>query len=1371
MKRAMVSVTAALAALVACSASLEYVDQTVGTNKVTLIMNTAGDHVTIVNSDVMVTNAFTVVDYESSSGLRSGRFFVGITNSTLTSLSKEISFMGKQYSGNTTRVDVVGSTINVTNSYLELGVNSPSPSWKERVFFNATNSTFHLDGIMGWGALDAVFDDCRLFFGDKTAGGFGGGSDSCVDMPNVTFRNSLVTNYVVNPGAKKGGAPSVVTFDGGTAYLRNIAVGSSGGTRRADVRMTNGSNVYFTRPDAEQLSSAIYYEFGYGTSSNVMSITKGATVGIVSRADAKNVPTFRFGKDKGGYVELNIVGGTFDNSKCLKKEYFYLGYTGQGTLNLGEGGVFNAHTFKAGAASNNSDDPTANKLRINQTGGLFWSCFKSEDSEDACIELAAGKKTAGYSCWDAVYTLDGGVLKTPQLYGGASATCNGGDGRAVLSANGGTIKPGYNSTKKNLIHSLDLAECGPKGLTVDTSEFSAGAIINQEFTNKVGEAGLFRKVGANTLTLTMPGRYPWGVSETRVEGGTLTFTAANVTMNTHLVVTNGATLSTVGTTATLTLDALSIPGGTLSVDPGDKIVVPADRLDLGDFNMTFSSALGDNDDLDVFVCTGSVSSANMHKIRKALLAAVAFPSSSIRVVETEVVDGVTHIRVKTTNTYGPRLTDFTVWEGSDDAWSTDGNWSAGVPTADVWAEFPSSAALKALTVPSGAVAGSLRFTSDGYTLSGAPLRIAGPRGSTVISVEAGTNTIASAIEVDESVEITNAPNTKLVVSGVVSYGGIEKKGKGALELRAANALGQGVELSGGKTTLQNAQAFASEEGLAATSVSLNADSLEFGDEIANGSVVDGSFMVASPSNSASVAMIAKKDVTINAVTVSKGGFIKAGPAKLTMLVSGGEKFTPERVQHANNYNFTEYFVIGEDGLTPNNADHSKNTEAYFGGLTIYEGELVLKAAPGKTLPVIESKGAPSTIGVHTDGASATPTLTLDGVHLDCTDKDFFANGFNLGNRYNPYPHQYNYVPSLVSNKLNLVNGAMLTCQNFYATKYGAGSHDMKPVVSVTSSTIRATTQYHFANNNKVATGSLTSDKAVTISRMKGATLQSPSFLVDGKIDADLDGCTMAHTTASSYAKFEVGTTPSGTLRLRNGSVFRVGTFDLVTSFAIALPKRLLTLAFDNAEWQYGAGDYTFSTSFIDSAHLTNFVIRMEGRGVVLKPAAETTFTTEFPFQGEGGIVVDGPGTVAFLANTAKFTGTAEVKSGTLDLSAEGTLTGFAVKGPGTIYGATFVSPRIVLDVDDEWGCDSAPTFDGCTISGRVTVDCGRDGGTPLPLPAPAPIVVARFAGAVPDVSGWKLKGVGGRGAVGQFAVVGDTVVMSASSAGAILIVR
>ena len=245
------------------------------------------------------------------------------------------------------------------------------------------------------------------------------------------------------------------------------------------------------------------------------------------------------------------------------------------------------------------------------------------------------------------------------------------------------------------------------------------------------------------------------------------------------------------------------------------------------------------------------------------------------------------------------------------------------------------------------------------------------------------------------------------------------------------------------------------------------------------------------------------------------------------------------------------------------------------------------------------------------------------------------------------------------------------------------------------------------------------------------------------------------------------------VNLRNGSVLSA-YFENMN-----YPTQEIEFIWDDSEWRWAdpLGNYTFVAS---SVNTSLFKFTMEGRGIVLKPAAGATFTTEVPFTGTGGMRHLGAGTVKFAADTYKFTGTCEVADGaTVDLSDAGTVSGAAFAGPGTITGGTFAgTTKIMLSgAADDWSGAVVPTFDACTFGGRVVVDFGRTSEDPLADPGMSSesVVVAKFRNGTPDVSGWRLlsSSTGLRSVCGTFSVDVERgeVRMVPGHVGAILIIK
>ena len=236
--------------------------------------------------------------------------------------------------------------------------------------------------------------------------------------------------------------------------------------------------------------------------------------------------------------------------------------------------------------------------------------------------------------------------------------------------------------------------------------------------------------------------------------------------------------------------------------------------------------------------------------------------------------------------------------------------------------------------------------------------------------------------------------------------------------------------------------------------------------------------------------------------------------------------------------------------------------------------------------------------------------------------------------------------------------------------------------------------------------------------------------------------------------------PRGTLAFRNGSTFAYGGFTETSSM-----NKNLTFAFDDAELLLHKDRATATLA----APTYNYVhYEMRGAGVVLKPANGATYTINAKLEGTGGLVIAGEGTVALANGTYAFTGTSDVRAGTLDLTSAGALTNprfAATTGAGVISGGTLNRPTLAIALSDAWGnTNGIPTFANCSFVGRVTVDAGRTAVNPLVLPPDAarqPVAVARFSGTTSaDVSSWRIVNTGDREVRGRFSLVDGTVYLT-----------
>ena len=144
---------------------------------------------------------------------------------------------------------------------------------------------------------------------------------------------------------------------------------------------------------------------------------------------------------------------------------------------------------------------------------------------------------------------------------------------------------------------------------------------------------------------------------------------------------------------------------------------------------------------------------------------------------------------------------------------------------------------------------------------------------------------------------------------------------------------------------------------------------------------------------------------------------------------------------------------------------------------------------------------------------------------------------------------------------------------------------------------------------------------------------------------------------------------------------------------------------------------------------------MEGVGVILKPKAQCTFTTMLPFIGTGGCVVAGEGTIKFIADTLKFTGLLDIRSGAVDLSESSALAELAVRGPGKLEGGNIAKLTIRADTTGT----RSPVLSGVSAE-RAIVDFGADSTSPV---KGENILVAVYRQEnPPEIGRWKVIGTG-----------------------------
>lgn len=904
-----------------------------------------------------------------------------------------------------------------------------------------------------------------------------------------------------------------------------------------------------------------------------------------------------------------------------------------------------------------------------------------------------------------------------------------------LLANGGTLKActTRNSSSSPFIKSLKYMKLGAKGLTVDTAD--KDIYVEQNMSNQSGASGLIKKVGNGTLTYVGAS----DVANTVVACGTLLVSGASSTLSTALTVTNGATFSLVGSATGATLSALTVTNATLALDAGDVLTVngpvSVSRLTI---NWSSSAPSAATPFLSVL---GELDNETKAAIRKALFAnALSAGTHASYSFDYDAGTGMTTVSAKVAA--DEPLADSVTWEGTG-AWATPGNWSGNAaPTETQIASFTSSSAGKTVTVAAGDVAGALAFDADGYTLTGTgPLSIAGEIGAAQIAANAGSNTIDVPVNLSIRTPVQVDAGASLVITKPVSGGSLAKTGTGKLTLGAANALDDGILSSDGILEVTAAGALGSSS---ADAVALSGGTVQFAGTGGAAMNVPADVAVSTANASDLVVFKADTDTTLDRLNVTQGAFCKRGTGKLTVNVPASSSYTlaVAGAGTATGDN-TVWFPSGLEGVVfPDDGTAPDGAGGKYPSFSVAEGEMALVGTGADAS--VSMIGARVLIGLYSKTCVAQPMLTVDNVFLDCLSSHWFL-GHSVG---------ANNI-AVTNPVLRIVNGGKVRITSSQIG-YNSTSSRSSVTLAATNGTFLVSGSDHYLTRMN---GSVGGARAYYKFKDSNLYLDGTVNKIGGGIDLDFDNSVFSTSSGGTVALTGESDRPWGTMLFRNGSVFAYGGF---TENSI---NKTLTFAFDDAELKLDASRAS-ATLEASSSGMVRY--EMRGAGAVLKPASGATYTINAPLEGDGGLVLAGEGTVALASGKYAFSGTCDVRFGTLDLSAAGAISNpcfAATAGGGTVSGGTLAGMTLAVALADDWSnTNGIPTFANCTISGGVKVDVGRTASNPLVLPAEAarqPVAVARLSGTTTaNLTTWKLKNTGNREVGGRFSLVGDTIYLT-----------
>jgi hypothetical protein len=439
------------------------------------------------------------------------------------------------------------------------------------------------------------------------------------------------------------------------------------------------------------------------------------------------------------------------------------------------------------------------------------------------------------------------------------------------------------------------------------------------------------------------------------------------------------------------------------------------------------------------------------------------------------------------------------------------------------------------------------------------------------------------------------------------------------------------------------------------------------------------------------------------------------------------------------------FAFADDGTPP----------AFgFGGFNVAGGELVVRGNGG----AVSCKGAIH-VGLRTStDCGAQPSLTLDNVEVDAltgVNYQHLTIGFNTADAGN-----------FTSNPVvRVINGSALHVWNVsmgYPFDNDAARTGARLEFAVTNSLVRAYDLFGFSQ--------LRGNAGVARLLAYGATLNASWYEISGNTDSRVTASTIASRTGD-HVKISGDCYGSGTVLFDGGTLLKVNS--VAFNNESVRYARMLTFAFDDAVWDAGPDGISLDeTAFTGYLAFRRF--EMRGKGLTLPVAEGAVFRSDALFFGSGDLVKTGAGTLAFGDGAFAVSGTVRVEEGTLDLSRAGTVTNAVFAGGGGVVSGAAFGAGVEIDpgVGEGWTSGALPAFADCSFSSPVYVKIDPSLASALTLPSAEGVAVAKFTGAAPDVSRWRVRNVWNeRGVRGRFTVEGDTVRMTVVRAGFSVIVR
>lgn len=624
--------------------------------------------------------------------------------------------------------------------------------------------------------------------------------------------------------------------------------------------------------------------------------------------------------------------------------------------------------------------------------------------------------------------------------------------------------------------------------------------------------------------------------------------------------------------------------------------------------------------------------------------------------------------------------------------------------------------------------------------------------TTAIRLEAGTETRADdyANSAADVFDVFVATDADLTLTGVLARGALVKAGGGALTLaHADNLLVGGWRLDGGRLCAPTVAALGLGRAANEKPGVLCDGTLELTGADAQAFPRALEIRTATPTNG--VIMKVAGEVTMPAPTVASGSFIKRGGGRLVWEVAGAQTLVAGRgvtSSRGGAWPFTQDQILP---LAFDEANGTVPTDGSYGCFNVTDGEMVLRGRD--TDAAARVKGV-VTVGVPTRDGSVQPGLVVDRVAVD-----FVGSGQHLvlapgGSADNTFVSE----PYLV-----VSNGAAVTVDTLSVNRFNDRADLVTRVTVADGSTLKAA--YMLQPNRSQNGGGRAEYEIVGASRLlagsQGVSLFRP-------VKMTFDGSVLAKNEALEPTRIfaEVGTLASAWLdaTFRAGAEFRCAEIAPATAVTAANPIRL---TFDDAKWIPTTADEDYTFAYADPAQV---VIAVTNAGLVLDVPAARTWTLNHPVTGAGGLVKRGAGTLTLGAVSVAYTGVTRCDAGVVDLG--GAAQPLRFGGAGTVANGTIAKGGLVVTLaDDGTVVGPVPTLRDVATRGRFKVDVGRAAADVPLVPPYRTVVVAKYDGAAPDVSGWKAVNMGVQGLSATFAAQDGFVYMTPSARGLLLIVK